>query len=150
MRIQRFHGEISAGFLLSLVALVSYPFIFVRFPVTRDFPWVNLLLFGIAEWLLFRGLQRAFVNGQSRASKVVGAVLATLGIVVLVFFVFAAFILPRRLPASRGAPQIGQKAPDFTLADTTGRSQSLSELLRLAVNGKPPKGVLLVFYRGYW
>ena len=49
--------------------------------------------------------------------------------------------------------QVGQRAPDFTLADSTGRSVSLDDLLaaepgNLASSG--PKAVLLIFYRGYW
>ncbi len=38
---------------------------------------------------------------------------------------------------------VGQQAPDFTLTDQNGRSQSLA-----AERGKRP--VVLVFYRGYW
>jgi hypothetical protein len=34
--------------------------------------------------------------------------------------------------------------------DTTGKSVALSELLTSPINGQAPKGVLLVFYRGYW
>jgi len=71
--------------------------------------------------------------------------------VVLGLFVFTVFIFARLLPASHGAPQVGQQAPAFTLADTTGRQVSLSELLSTPFNGSAsPKGVLLIFYRGYW
>jgi cytochrome oxidase Cu insertion factor (SCO1/SenC/PrrC family) len=38
---------------------------------------------------------------------------------------------------------VGEQAPDFTLTDQNGRSQSLA-----AERGKRP--VVLVFYRGYW
>ncbi len=52
------------------------------------------------------------------------------------------------------ALEVGQKAPDFTLADTNGKTVSLSELLTRPIEGKAassnPKGVLLIFYRGYW
>jgi peroxiredoxin len=58
--------------------------------------------------------------------------------------------MAKQLPASRGAPQVGQKAPDFTLKDTSEKPVALSELLSTPVNGSKPKGVLLVFYRGYW
>ncbi len=53
----------------------------------------------------------------------------------------------RPLPASAGAPDMGQKAPDFRLREVGGESVSLSEILSAS-----PKGswVLLVFYRGYW
>jgi peroxiredoxin len=45
---------------------------------------------------------------------------------------------------------VGQQAPEFSLSDTDGRAVSLSELLSTPVNGRVPKGVVLVFYRGYW
>ena len=150
MTTQRFNWQIWAGFLLSVAALLSYPFVFVRFPVTRDFPWANLLLFAVAVVLLFLGVRRAFAAGRRTVSKIIGSVLAVLGLGVLGLFIFAAFILARQLPASAGAPHVGQRAPDFNLADTSGRAVSLTELLSTPVKGKAPKGVLLVFYRGYW
>ena len=150
MMIQRFNWQIWAGFLLSVIAFLSYPFIFVRFPVTRDFPWANLLLFGIAATLLLVGVRRAFAPDRRRISKIVSSILATLSVAILGFFIFAAFIMSRWLPASHGAPQIAQKAPDFSLADTNSRLVSLSELLSTPIRGTAPKGVLLIFYRGYW
>ena len=148
--MQRFNWPISVGFLLSLFALLSYPFLFVNWPVTRDFPWANLLLFGIAAVLLVVGVRRAFSPDRRWISKIAASVLATLGVLVLGFFIFSFFVASRWLPASRGAPQVGQKAPDFTLADTNNKQVSLSNLLSEPINGKPAKGLLLIFYRGYW
>lgn len=152
MKIHRFNWPIWAGFLLSLIAFLSYFFVFVWFPVTRDFPWANLLLFAIAAALLLVGVRRAFApdRARPRRSKIAGTILATLSVAIFGFFIFATFINARRLPASHSAPQVGQKAPEFTLSDTNGKSVSLSELLTSQVNGNAPKGVLLVFYRGYW
>lgn len=152
MKISRFNWPIWAGFLLSLIAFLSYFFIFVWFPVTRDFPWANLLLFAGAAALLLVGVRRAFAPDRPRPtrSKIAGAILTTLSVAIFGFFVFAVFIMARQLPASHSAPQVGQKAPDFTLSDTNGKAVSLSELLSSPVNGKTTKGVLLIFYRGYW
>jgi len=152
MNIRRFNWPIWAGFLLSLVAFLSYFTVFVWFPVTRDFPWANLLLFALAAVLLLTGIRRAFSPGRSRPrlSKIAGAILATLSVAIFAFFIVATFIMAKRLPASNSAPQISQKAPDFTLSDTNGKPVSLSELLASPINGNAPKGVLLVFYRGYW
>jgi hypothetical protein len=136
--------------LLSLVAFFSYFFVFVRFPLTRDFPWASLLLFGVAAALLLAGLRRAFAPGRRLKSKVAGLVAVTLSVTIFGFFVFTTFIASRWMPAAQGAPQVGWKAPEFTLPDTEGRLVSLSELLSTPVNGRAPKGVLLVFYRGYW
>jgi len=58
---------------------------------------------------------------------------------------FAALLaLPALAQAPRAKPvAVGEQAPDFTLTDQNGRSQSLA-----AERGKRP--VVLVFYRGYW
>lgn len=150
MNIRRLNWPVWSGFLLSVIAFLSYFFVFVSFPITRDFPWVNLLLFAFAALLLLFGLRRAFAADRPARSKIAGSVLVTLSLVVFGFFIFITIINARRLPASSGAPQVGQKAPDFTLSDANGKSVSLSELLSSSVNGKPTRAVLLVFYRGYW
>jgi hypothetical protein len=150
--MRRFNWPAWAGFLLSAVALVSYPFVFARWSTTRDFPWANLLLFGIAAILLVIGFRRAFAPGLShpKRSKIAGSVLATLSALVLGLFVFSTFIMARWLPASHGAPQVGQKAPEFALADTNNKPVTLASLLSSPINRQVPKGVLLIFYRGYW
>lgn len=148
--MKKFNWQIWMGFLLSVVAVLTYPFVFVSWPITRDFPWANLLLIGVALLFLFLGMRRAFAPDRRRISKIGASVLATFSVLILGLFLFSFFVAARWLPASRGAPQIGQKAPDFALADTTSRPLSLSELLSEPINGKAPRGVLLVFYRGYW
>lgn len=150
MRIRAFNWPIWAGLLICVAAFVSYFFVFVRFPVTRDFPWANLLLFAVAAALLLVGLRRAFAPERRLASKAAGLVAATLGVAIFGFFVFTTFIMARWIPAAQGAPQVGRKAPEFSLPDTNGVPVSLSELLSAPINGEAPKGVLLVFYRGHW
>jgi len=63
---------------------------------------------------------------------------------------FLIYVMGTWLPASSAAPQVGQKAPDFTLSDTNNKPVTLAQLLVEPINNKPPKGVLLIFYRGYW
>lgn len=153
MDIRRFNWHIWAGFLLSIIAFISYTAFFVNFPITRDVPWANLILFMIAVALLFVGVRRAFEPARSRVAKVGSVILAGLGVLVLGVFVFATFVFARWLPASEGAPRVGNKAPDFTLTDASGKSTSLTELLNTPVNVSntaKPRGVLLIFYRGYW
>ena len=130
--------------------MVSYPFLFVRFPITRDIPWANLLLFIVAAVLIAIGMQRAFGALGTRRRKVGAVFGASLSALVFAFFVFAVFIFARQLPPSAGAPKVGQKVPDFQLTDTNGKTVSLTELLTTPINGQAPKGVLLMFYRGYW
>ncbi|MCU1264057.1 MAG: hypothetical protein JWM21_375 [Acidobacteria bacterium] len=146
----RFNWLTWASLFVSVIALLSYPLFFVNFPVTRDFPWVNLLLFGIAAVLLVLGIKRGFAAGRPRRSKIAASILATLSFAIIALFIFSAFIMARWLPASHGAPQVGQKSPEFTLSDSTGKQTSLAELLSTPVGGTKPRGVLLVFYRGYW
>ena len=148
--MKKFNWQIWTGFLLSLFALISYPFLFVNWPSTRDFPWANFLLFAVAMVLLFLGIRRSFRPDRRILSKILSSLAAALGALILGLFLFAYFVAGRWLPPSLAAPQVGQKAPEFTLADTSNRSVSLSELLSQPINNKPPKGVLLIFYRGYW
>ena len=107
-------------------------------------------LFVIAAALLFVGVRKAFKPDRRLISKIATSVLTTLSLLFLGFFVFVVFIAARWLPASVGAPQVGQKAPDFTLSDTSNKPTSLADLLTQPINGKSPRGVLLIFYRGYW
>jgi hypothetical protein len=138
-----------SGFLVSVLALFSYPFFFVRWPITRDFPWINLLLFVVAIGLVAIGLRRA-LGEPSRRTRILAFFGAVLSAMAFGLFVLVVFIAGKQLPASHGAPQVGQQAPEFVLTDTTGKRVALSELLSAPINGQSPKGVLLVFYRGYW
>jgi hypothetical protein len=148
--MKNFNWWLWAGFVLTIFSFLSYPFLFIDYPILRDFPWLNLFLFALALVLLILGLRRAFRPARKAISKVSAVVVATLGVLVIAFFVFIAFIEARRLPASMGAPQVGQKAPEFTVTDINNKTVALSELLTQPINNKPPKGVLLIFYRGYW
>ena len=155
MKQRRMNWPLWAGFLLSLAALGSYPLFFAQFPVTRDVPWVNYLMFGVAAVMLTAGLRRAFSSQALYRGKIAGPILTVASVAVMGFFVFLVFFESRRLPASHGAPQVGRKAPDFTLPDINGNPVSLSSLLAeaqatAADNGKPTRSVLLIFYRGYW
>ncbi len=150
MNSRKINWALWLGFLLSVFAFLSYPLIFVQIPTLRDFPWVNLVLFAFSVILLLMGLRRAFAPDRGKVSKVVGVLVSLLGVGILGLFLFVAFIFARHLPASRGAPQVGQKAPEFSLRDTDNKPVSLAELTSTPINNKAPKGVLLVFYRGYW
>jgi hypothetical protein len=148
--MKRLNWPLWIGLLLSIFALFSYPLLFVNWAPTRDFPWANLVLFAIAAVLFVIGVRRAFAPDRRRVSKILAPIVATLGAIVFALFIFTAFIASRWLPASQGAPQVGQKAPDFTLTDTNNNAVKLSNLLAQPINGKPARGTLLIFYRGYW
>ncbi|HJU94131.1 MAG TPA: hypothetical protein VJ656_14435 [Pyrinomonadaceae bacterium] len=152
MNARRFNWPLWVGFLLTLAGAFSYLFVFVWIPFTRDFPWANLLIFAISAALLIVGIRRAFASDRPHPtrSKIVASIVALVSFAFVALFIFSLFIASRWLPPSKGAPQVGQKAPDFTLRDTTGKQVSLTELLLAPVDGSAPKSVLLVFYRGYW
>jgi len=138
------------GFLLSLVAFLSYIPVFAKYPVTRDVPWVNFLLFAVGLVFLFVGLRRAFAQPSLYRGKITGPILTILSVAALAFFCFMIFSLGKHLPPSTQAPKVGQKAPDFALADTRGATVSLASLLSTSDASHPTKGVVLIFYRGYW
>ena len=148
--MKRINWPLWLGLILSIFSFLSYPFIFANWETTRDFPWVNIPLFILALALLFFGLRRAFAPDRRLLSKIVAPVVTTISLLIMAMFIFTAFIASRWLPASAGAPQVNQKAPEFTLPDTGNKPVSLAELLSQPINNQPPKGVLLVFYRGYW
>jgi hypothetical protein len=142
-----------AGFLLVLAGLLSYIPLFTLFPVTRDFPWANLLLFIAGGVLLSAGLLRAFRQPELYRGRILGPILATLSVVGVSLFAFGIFYQARQLPPSMAASRVGQKAPDFSLPDQNGKLVTLAELLAsppVSTAGARANGVLLIFYRGHW
>jgi hypothetical protein len=155
-----------AGFVLMPAGLASYPLFFARFPVTRDFPWVNLGMMALGLVLLAVGIVRAWRRPEAYRGKIFGSVLGVGGVAIAAFACYGFLVLARQLPASHGAPEVGQLAPDFTLPDSKNEPVNLLGTLRspfvlegtepFAIIGvppistPPPAGVLLIFYRGYW
>jgi hypothetical protein len=144
MQSRRWNWPLWTGLALVLFALLSYFTLFARFPVTRDVPWVNFILFAGAIALLVAGVRRAFSGGSSTGRKIVGGLVTIFGAAVVAFFLFYLHF-SKTLPASHDAIAVGQKAPQFTMLDTSRRPVSLDQLL-----SNSPRGVILVFYRGYW
>ncbi len=136
--MRRFNWPLWLGFVLAILAFVGYLTLFVRFPITRDVPWASYLLLAAGLAFVVAGVRRA-------QRKIIPSIVALLTVVLAVFFVFGASF-GTRMPASPAAPAVGAKAPDFTLPDMNNRPVSLAQLL--AAPGS--KGVILVFYRGYW
>lgn len=136
-----------AGFLVCALAFLSYPLFFAGFPGTRDVPWVNWLLFAVGLGLLVVGIARPFRQPERFRGKVLSPLLGVLGLVALGLFLFITQVYARQLPPAAGAPQVGEKAPDFTLPDSNGKPVRLYSLLE---QGNPGSWVVLIFYRGYW
>jgi ABC-type transport system involved in cytochrome c biogenesis permease subunit len=137
------NGLVWTGFAVVLLAVFSFVFL-IRFPATRDFPWVNLLLFAAGALLLAIGLRRAFLQSDRYRGKVSGTILSLLSLAIFGLFCYGIFVLAADIPSARGAPRPGTLAPDFTLSDAAGKPVALADLL------KKNRAVLLIFYRGYW
>jgi AhpC/TSA family len=144
---RNWNWSLLAGFLFVLAGFLSYTF-FVQFPLTRDFPWANFLLFSIGGILLVVGLARAFGKPKLYRGKVFGTILTVLSVLVFALFSYIVFYELKQLPASAEAPRVGQKAPEFTLPDQNGKPVALADLI-LSPAGKPG-GAVLIFYRGFW
>ncbi len=140
---QSWNSAIYVSFAITLAATFSYIPIFARIPSTRDVPWVNFLLYLTGGWLLAVGLKRAYGESERYSGKIGGAVVCALSLALFGIFCWGNFVFARRLPSGSYAPQAGDAAPDFTLADSDGRRVTLTELRR------NNRAVLLIFYRGH-
>lgn len=77
-----------------------------------------------------------------------------------ILLLLTCLLVPAGRPAAqeevgKGAPRVGQKAPDFTLPDAAGKPVKLSELLaapaaQAGENNRKTRWLVLIFYRGYW
>ena len=140
---RKWNWSIWLGFVVVLAGLFSYGF-FARYPITRDFPWANLLLLGTGAALLIFGLFRAFGRPQLYRGKIFGPVLAAIGLFLFAFFSCEIFYVVRQVPLSAHAPRVGEQAPDFLLLDQNAKPVGLGDLL------SGSKAVVLIFYRGFW
>ena len=145
---RRSNSTLLWGFALALGAMLCNMAFFIQPPAQGSIPWLSLLLAVIALVFVGKGLWRIFAPPRIHRGRILGTILTIFSLLLVAAAVFT-FFKSRSLPITAGAPQVGQKAPDFTLADTTGRPISLDQLFR-PTDGTPPKAVLLIFYRGYW
>jgi hypothetical protein len=141
---RRWNIPIWAGFAVVIVALVSYVPLFVQFPVTRDIPWANYLLFAAGLGLLAMGLRRAFRDPSHYRGTVSGSILAGLSLLLCALFVVGLPYMGRQIPSAESALRPGQPAPSFALLDVAGKQRTSSEFL------DSHRAMVLVFYRGYW
>ena len=141
---RRWNTPIWVGFGVVLFALASYIPLFALFPATRDIPWANYLLFLLGGVLLAVGVWRAFRDPEHFRGKVSGSILAGLSVLLFAFFIVSVVYLGKQIPSGESALRPGQPAPEFTLQDIAGKQVASSDLL------KSHRGMVLVFYRGYW
>jgi len=142
-RERKWNWMLWVGFVVAVGGLFSYEF-FAQFPITRDFPWVNLLFLGLGGALLIFGLFRAFGRPQLYRGKIFGSILTTIALFLFAFFYYEIFYVLRQVPLSTHAPRIGETAPDFILLDQNKQPVGLGDLL------SGSKATVLIFYRGFW
>jgi hypothetical protein len=146
---RRRNSALWLGLILAIVSLLSQGLFFLKVPGQNAIPWLSLALAAVAVILVLVGVKRAFFQPQLYRGKVAGSIITVISVLLFAVTVFG-FVTARKLPGTEGVPQVGQKAPDFTLADSNGMEISLAQLLSTPVGNAKPKAVLLVFYRGYW
>jgi hypothetical protein len=152
MAAKRWNWRLWAGFGLTIGALVSYVFFVME---TRAVFWPALLLFVVAAVFLVSGWKRRSREPELYRGKIAGSVLTTLSVLIFGLFGFVVYEVSKAFPEAKNAPQIGQRAPDFSLVDANGRNFTLAQLRStpIANSGdaaRATKGVLVLFYRGYW
>ena len=152
MATKLWNWRLWAGFGLSVGALAGYVYLVNE---TRAVFWPALLLFAVAAALLFSGWKRKSREPELYRGKIVGYVLTTLSVLILGLFGFAVHQVSKVFPDAKNAPQIGQRAPEFSLLDASGKNFTLAQLLSTPITNsdsatRATKGVLVVFYRGYW
>jgi hypothetical protein len=142
-----------AGIVLLLAtAGINIPQIYALDIPQGVLPWLGLVVPAAAVGCFVIGVRRAFAQPEIYRGKVTGSIL---GVIALLLFVGSVWLFShaRDVPPSSSAPKVGQKAPDFTLTNTSGQPVTLNALLSMPIDtstGLRPKAVLLVFYRGYW
>jgi hypothetical protein len=121
--------------LVAIGAVAAYLLLF-RVAIIRNHPEGYVIAFALAAARAALGVARA-----QRRRWPAWLVLGFMGLVLVAgaWFNFVA----ARVPATPTALHVGERAPDFTLPDATGRPVSLADY-----RGKKP--VVIVFYRGYW
>jgi hypothetical protein len=130
------------GPLVAFAAVVSYFVYFARFPVLRDFPWVNLPLALLGLGLSGVALWRAFQWREVWRGRIMAPLGLGLGIAFVGFFVAHIFYLSYQIPPPTETSLGLSDLPDLTLTDQNGRAVRLSDF-----RGRK---LILVFYRGYW
>jgi len=121
--------------LVAIAAVAAYILLF-RVALVRNHPEAYVVAFAVATALAVLALVRA--QGRRWPAWIA---LAFSGLVLIggAWFNFVA----ARVPDTPTALRVGERAPDFTLPDASGRPVTLADY-----RGKKP--VVIVFYRGYW
>lgn len=130
------------GLTTAFVGFVSYFLVFARFPLLRDFPWVNLPLVVAGAALSALAVLRAWREPRVYRGKVLGVIGLALSLILALGLATYVFWLSYQLPEPTEKTLGLVEAPDFALASAAGGEVRLSDY-----RGRK---VVLVFYRGFW
>ena len=140
------------GLAIAFAAMLCNLVLFLNPPAQSVIPWLSLVLGIVAIVFVVLGVKNLFTQSRAIAGRVLGVFVALLSLLFSASSIFL-FVHARAVPPSSDAPQIGQKAPDFTLPDTNNQPLSLMQLFAPVPGNAAvaaPNAVLLIFYRGYW
>jgi hypothetical protein len=126
-RLALLSAVVAAGGLAAYVLLL-------RVALVRNHPEGYVVAAAIATALAVLALRRS-----RRWTSWLALAFSTLVLIVGTWFNFVA----ARVPDTPTALRVGERAPDFTLPDASGRPVSLADY-------RGRRAVVLVFYRGYW
>src|SRR5215470_11868038 len=117
------------GLAIAFAAILCNVVLFLNPPAQSLIPWLSLVLGIVALVFIGLGVRNLFTFTQSRtiAARVLGVFVALLALLFSAGSILG-FMHARAVPPSTDAPQIGQKAPDFTLPDTNSQTVSLAQL----------------------
>jgi cytochrome oxidase Cu insertion factor (SCO1/SenC/PrrC family) len=121
--------------LIAFGAPVAYALL-LRVPLVRNHPEGYVVAFAVGVVLAALAVARARTR---RWPAWTALTLTTLLLIGGAWFNFVG----ARVPGTPTALRVGERPPDFTLTDASGRLVALADY-----RGQKP--VVLVFYRGYW
>ena len=129
------------GLPVVLVGFLSYFMIFAKYPITRDFPWVNLPIMVIGLGMAWRYRWRHRKARLAR-TRIFSSLLLTGCALIIALFCFYVFLYSYQLPKSGDSITLKEQPAAFTLKNHDGQDVNLSDYRG--------KHVILSFYRGYW
>jgi hypothetical protein len=129
-------GRLAALSGIVAIGAVAAYVLLLRVAVIRNHPEGYVVAFALATALAAVAVARA--RGRRWPAWL------ALGLSSLLLLAGAWFnFVVARVPVTPTALRMGERPPDFTLPDATGRPVSLADY-----RGKKP--VVIIFYRGYW
>jgi hypothetical protein len=129
------------GPLVTLFGVMSYFMWFSRYPLLRDFPWLNLPLVILGVVLSFLGVLAVFKD-KKRGPKIASGVGLVISGAFATLFLGYIFVLSSMLPSPQENTLAMIEAPAAALTDATGAVVNLTDY-----RGRK---AVMVFYRGYW